>query len=107
MEFALCLSLSSRSAGANGHGIEGRSVGFARTPRGATSASGSVVQDQKLVRGVGRCSEQTSESNSGEGSVLDQPVQDRHQPRKGASKGGSNERQRSCRSLFSTHENIP
>ncbi len=45
MEFALCLSLSSRSAGAKGHGIEGRSVGFVRTPRGATSASGSVVQD--------------------------------------------------------------
>ena len=49
---------------------------------------------------------QSSGTNIGEGSVLDQPVQDRHQPRKGASFGGRNERQRSCRSLCSTNAKI-
>ena len=38
MEFAACPSLSSRPAGATGHGLEGRSVGFVRTPRGARLA---------------------------------------------------------------------
>ena len=40
----------------------------------------------------------TSGTNIGEGSVLDQPRK--------ASTGGRNERQRSCRSLCLTHENI-
>src|SRR5271169_3334302 len=48
----------------------------------------------------------TSEANNGEGSVLDQPIQNRHQPRKGASFGGRNERQHACRSLCSTNAKI-
>ena len=36
----------------------------------------------------------TSEANSGEGSVLDLPIQSRYQSRKGASFRGSNERKR-------------
>jgi hypothetical protein len=49
----------------------------------------------------------TSGPNSGEGSVLDLPVRDRHQPRKGASTGGRNERMHGCRPLCLINENIP